>query len=137
MTTAIPKFTATYRGKLRVEKGEEFKIYMKSFKHEKFWIAMGKYRKTKSRQAEKYYWGGVLPPIMEYTGHTAEELHEIFKRKFIIPKIVKWRGVHIKLVGSTKDMFRDEQSEFITKVIREAADMGIHILTPQEYYLGE
>ncbi len=137
MTKPIVKFAATYDGKLHVEKKEQFEQHLKSFKGAKIWIAIGKFRKSKSRKAERYYWGGVLPTIADSTGHTTDELHEIFKDKFLTVRRLTWRGIEMKIPGSTKHIFSDEQSEFITKVIREAADMGIHVLTPDEYYSEE
>ena len=44
-------------------------------------------RSTRSLNQLAYYWGIVLPEIAGYTGHTAAELHEIFKRLLLPPRL--------------------------------------------------
>ena len=46
-------------------------------------ITIEKERGTRSQKQNKYYWGVVLALIAEYMGEQPEDLHEIFKAKFL------------------------------------------------------
>jgi hypothetical protein len=72
-------------------------------------------------------WGVVYPSIASHTGHTATEIHEISKRLLLPPRITKFRGREIKMAGTTTALSEGEMAEFITRVIAEAADMGINV----------
>ena len=72
-----------------------------------------------------YYWGIILPLIAEHTGHSTPDLHEIFKRLYLPPKLVKWRGRDIKMPNTTKELSKGEMVEYIERVIAEAAQLGI------------
>jgi len=92
-------------------------------------------RKAKDRSKEQlgYLWGVVYPCISEYTGYSPEDLHELFKAKFLKNKMV-WRGSDIFTVKSTQQLKSGEMAEFITNVIVEAADLGIEVPPPDKAY---
>jgi hypothetical protein len=84
-------------------------------------------RSTRSLNQLAYYWGIVLPEIAGHTGHTAAELHEIFKRLLLPPRVVKFKGREIKMAGTTTTLSKEEMGEFIERVVIEAGEMGIAI----------
>ena len=47
-------------------------------------ITIEKMRARRSLDQNNFYWGAVLPAISESTGDYVEDLHEFFKRKFIL-----------------------------------------------------
>lgn len=83
-------------------------------------------RKKRSKEQQGYYWGLVLPSISEWTGYTPEELHEIFKVKFLKEKKL-WRGTEIVTSRSTTVLTTNEFAEYLIEVIREAAELGIEV----------
>lgn len=89
-------------------------------------ILIERKKRGKSKEQLGYYWGVVLPYIAEHTGHSADELHEIFKRLFLKNKHF-WRGNELTTIGSTQSLSSNEMAEFITNVIHEAAEMEIEI----------
>lgn len=89
--------------------------------------------RSKSKEQQGYLWGVVYPEIAEHTGHTPEELHDIFKRKFLLRKRF-WRGAELAVVGSTQSLTANEMAEFISKIILEAGEMEIAIPDPDKLY---
>lgn len=92
------------------------------------------YKKNKrSKEQMGYLWGVVYPHISQYTGHTPEDLHDIFKAKYIRRK-KRWRGSEMVTIGSTGELSTNEMAEFLTNVITEAADLGISVPPPDPAY---
>lgn len=86
-------------------------------------------RTSKSKEQLGYYWGVVLPEIAYDTGHSVDELHEIFKSRYLRARKF-WRGANLTIVGSTQNLSLAEMAEFITKVIAEANELGIEVPPP-------
>lgn len=84
-------------------------------------------RSSRSLNQLAYYWGIVLPLIGGHTGHSATELHEIFKRLLLPPRITKFKGREMKMAGTTTTLFKEEMGEFIDRIVAEAGDMGIKV----------
>lgn len=99
----------------------------------KITIAFERRKKSKSREQLGYLWGVVYPEISQHTGHTPEELHEIFKVKYLRRK-VSWRGAQMTTVASTKKLSTGEMAEFIGHIVLEAGEMGIAIPDPDKLY---
>jgi len=90
-------------------------------------IKVERLKNSRSRQQNSYYWAVVLKVISESTGHTEEELHEIFKRMFL-PKIFKKFGKKtIMISGSTTALSTDEFAKYLDRIIAESGTMGIEI----------
>lgn len=96
-------------------------------------VVFAPHAKKKSSEQQGYLWGIVYPLICEHTGYTTNELHDIFKAKFLKTKKV-WRGTEMVVVESTRPMRVGEMAEFITNVILEANEMGIEIPPPDKLY---
>lgn len=118
-------------------------------------IVVGPYKRNRSAEQNALYrvW---LSEIAEATGHTTEELHEDFKRRYVAfilqrddPKFAqivedvkdlrragrndeadKWRG-HLLGLLSTTSLNVGQFTELLENVERFAADMGI-ILTAEK-----
>lgn len=84
----------------------------------------------RSLDQNAWLWGVVYRTIADYTGSTEQELHEIFKRMFLLPKIVKWKDKIIKMPGSTSDLNKPQFGEFVERIRAEVATMGIAIPDP-------
>ena len=128
-------FNATIRdGKLHIMDEKAFRRYLFSFRDgENLKVTVWKRSSQRSLPQNAWYWGAVLPIIAEETGHSAEELHEIFKRMFLPPKTVRFRGRDFRMPGSTKDCNVAEFHEYIEKVRAEASSMGIEIPDPDSF----
>ena len=92
-------------------------------------IIIKKYRRKRTDPQNKYYFGVVVPILMEYTGYTKDEMHEALKWKFL--KIEK-PGMP-PTVGSTKKLNTKEFEEYLENIKRWAAvDLSLYIPDPNE-----
>lgn len=89
-------------------------------------VTIERKRNSRSKEQLAYYWGVVLPEIAHHTGHSVDELHEIFKSKHLRKKHF-WRGNNITTIGSTSSLTLAEMSDFISNVILEANELGIEV----------
>lgn len=143
----IITFGTVQNGRLTLGAKELLAKQLKVFPDAKVQVIIRKQRSRRSDRLNRYYWGGVLPPIAQYTGHTTEELHELFKMKFLLEKIVhvKWQKdsadkftlVDVPIYKSTTNLDSFQFMDYLDRVIAEAATMGIRIYSPEEYYQGE
>lgn len=126
------RFNATIESRtFKITNLEAFKEYLMKFNEgEKLILTLEKLKKTRSNQQNRYYWGVVLPTISEATGHTVDELHEIFKGMFLPRQFINFKGKEIELNGSTAKSNSKEMTEYIDKIIVEAGSMGISIPPP-------
>jgi hypothetical protein len=96
-------------------------------------ISLERYRKGRSLKANAYLWGVVYRTIAEWCGHTDDELHEIFKSKFLPRReLLLPTGEEIPLSGTTAALDTDAFSEYVSKVKLWAAEQGVHVPDPDE-----
>lgn len=93
-------------------------------------ISIGKFRKKRSGQQNKYYWSCVVAAIAEAAGYsTAEEAHDALRLHFLL----KHQDRGMPTIGSTTDLSTVEFEDYLAKVRQLAAEMfGIYIPLPNE-----
>lgn len=123
------------RGGLTFDNPGIFASHLLNFKPEdELQVVVEKIRKNRSNPQNNYYWGGVLLLISKETGHTCEELHEIFKRMFLVPYIVELNGKKIRLPGSTANLSTAEFTEHIERVsVWAASELHLNIPDPDGF----
>ena len=86
-------------------------------------------------QQFRYLWGVIYQHGSESLGYTKEELHEEMKKIFIPIQIKHPKtGERVTVGGSTTGMSIKERSEFIDKVRRQLAEMGVNTPDVSEVY---
>jgi hypothetical protein len=96
-------------------------------------ITLQRFRQQRSLRANAYLWGVVYRTIEEWCGHTAEELHDVFKAKFLPPReITLPTGELVVGLSSTRQLTSEQFSEFVSKVKLFAAEQGLHVPEPDE-----
>lgn len=124
-------------GKLIPNNARYFKGMVSLFADTNVKIIVEKIKDIRSNRQNRYYWGVVLYLIGQHTGYLPEDLHEIFKSKFLKTKRL-WRGGEITTLRSTAELETDEFTEYIEQVREEGADMGIEIPDPDKnWYVKE
>ncbi len=95
---------------------------------------------TRSDRAHRYYFGVVLATIAKHTGHTVEELHEIYKAEWN-SKTVFWTNhrtgemTEKRVAQSTTKLKRDEFFDYVENVRMSAAqDLGVVTADPDPEY---
>lgn len=96
-------------------------------------VVVERVKKSRSNAQNAYYWGVVLPEIATHTGHAAEELHEIFKAKYLKKRRL-WRGGEITTVKSTTELSTGEFAEYLSNVILEANELGVEVPPADKAY---
>jgi hypothetical protein len=69
----------------------------------------------RSESQNRYYWL-YLEVIARETGNDADDLHELFKRKFLPPAFKTIMGQEVKLPGSTTDLDKAGFSEYLERI---------------------
>ena len=103
-------------GKPRIATPDSYKRYLSGFNEgEKIVIDIEKKKNKRSLSQNAYYWI-YLGVIENETGNTADDLHELFKRKFLLPQEKTILGQQIKLPASTTSLSKHDFSEYLDKV---------------------
>ena len=135
MKKPTPKFKAKVEnGLVKLADPKRMERLLEGFEGKNINVILKRYTKQRTQNQNAYFFGGVLTPISDSTGHDVDELFMIFKDMFLDPVVTNYRGKKVTLVGGTSELDTVGFGEFIDKVIREAADMGIVIQSPEEYY---
>lgn len=97
-------------------------------------VVVERRKRSRSKEQNAYYWAVVLPEISLHTGHSVDELHLVFKQKYLSEKIL-WRGGEMKVAKSTAALSTNEFAEYLQNVILEANELGIEV--PQADKVGQ
>jgi hypothetical protein len=135
----------TESGEIRLPKRMRADL-LKVFAGKNIEVKVRRKRSRRSLQANNYYWGCVVSPILYQfrqwdpeTGWTLEMVHAILKEKFL-PKVREWSGVVVPETGeyipeplTTTKLTKSEFSDYTTLCAKYAAqDLGIDIEKPAE-----
>lgn len=97
-------------------------------------IKIARRKRTLSQNA--YYWI-ILKILEEHTGHRDEELHEIFKLKFLGASPIRYRSSQVYMIApSTTKLTTKDFARYIDLIIQEAAEMGVAIPSPDKVTLS-
>jgi len=91
-------------------------------------VTLRRERRFRSLKANRFYWGWVLPILAEYTGYSAEELHEALKQKILGTKDTPFGPIP----KSTREMDDTQFSDYVHHVQAEAAQLGCAIPNPED-----
>lgn len=124
-------------GKLTLHKPKLFQKYIKSLKG----LVSVEVKSRKSKRnlnANSYYWV-CLTVLGDELGYTKEEMHALFGnmfRKHVVGMPNKNTGeiIDVEFIESTAAMSKGRFAEYVDQVIRWAAEMGVILLTPEEFY---
>jgi len=90
--------------------------------------------------ANNYYWH-VLEVIGDELGYDKEEVHELMGLRY--RKEIKTIGyektgeiIEIEYIQSTTTMSSQAFGQYVDKVVRFGASLGINILSPEEYEMS-
>lgn len=124
----------THAGKLRMSEASraEMDRYLGSLKGKLVEISVKESRRTRSNQANRFYWGVVVPIIAEHLGYTNDELHEALKYKFLRLD-AECAAPDLPRVRSTATLDVKEFGTYLETVITWAgSEFGLNIPAPGE-----
>lgn len=131
--TSLTHFGKLLNGQIVLDNGRWFKGTLAGFEDCDVKLTVERKRGTRSEKMNNYLWGVVYETIAEKTGYLPEEVHQIFRSKFLSEKRV-WRGGNITIARSTATLTTDEFSEYLNQIISDVAEMSIEIPLPDKEY---
>ena len=112
----VPIFRAKVeKGKVVFDNRDIFDLWIGQFEGKEVKLTVQQRRDARSLQANKYLWGVVYEAVSDTTGFTTEEIHEIFKKKFL-SYTRKYKGKSYRFTKSTTKLNNLEFSEYIEKI---------------------
>lgn len=107
---------------------------LKSRKPKPYNVSIVEFRKNRSNNANRYYWGVVIKELCSHTGYNADEMHDLLKAKFNPKELVfKETGESIKIGGSTADMNTLEFDNYLEQIrIFALTELDVLIPLPNE-----
>lgn len=128
------------KGKLHVRNWTRIAAQIARSKDRELVITIAPKHATRSRQANAWYWACVVGLVAEHTGYGPDEIHEIYKAKFL-PKPLTFadrRGVIIGeyvIGGTTSKLNVGEFYEYCERCRRWAGEtLGVVIPDPDFAY---
>lgn len=100
----------------------------------KWSVDIKKFVKSRSRAQNRTYWSW-LNVLADHTGYDAEELHEVFKMKFLGSKEKIIMGEKVRITNSTTDLTTKEFSDYLGKVEIVARSLNVSLPYPDDYML--
>lgn len=73
-------------------------------------------KKSRTLTQNNYYWGVYLPRISQETGNDIDDLHSLFKGKFLSKAVVEVLGEKVRRVRSTTELSVIEFGEYIERI---------------------
>lgn len=120
------------RGTLLTDKGDEANLAAR-FGGEKVEVRVRALTPKRSLAANNFYWGVIIPLLMEYTGEkTKEEQHAVLKAHFAAePHFIcnekTGEIIETKIGRSTASMTKAEFAQYIDHCIELCVDCGIRL----------
>lgn len=104
-------------GRLFFQNRNQFDDYLAKYKDgTRVEVTVRKYRRTRTLEQNRYYWGVVIYILADFFGYSKEEMHEAMKWKFL-----KQVDMPIETVRSTTDLSTKEFSDYIENIVRWAS----------------
>ena len=119
--------------RLRFASPAHYRQLIKRFENDKrVAVTIENLRSHRSVSQNRYLWGVVYPLIADTTGYTENEVHEWAKAQYLKPHIVTVAGRVREITKSTTELSVGEMVEYIENLISLAADLGVHVPSPEE-----
>lgn len=113
-------YAKAVKGGLQFDNRKAFVEYLASVEDKKLVIKVELEKWKRSPNQNAYYWF-YLRLIANETGHTEDELHQLFKRIFLKPTFIKVLGREIKIPSTTTSLTKYEFSEFLDRICAETS----------------
>lgn len=128
MSSALTIAVPVKDGKLAPSPAQQFAIdrCLTAFEGKAVELKLDRVRDSRSLRQNRFYWGVVLSEIAKSTGYTTEEVHELFKDKFLPRKFVGVGSLSKEVQKSTAKLTTDEFSLYLEQLAAFAAsELGI------------
>lgn len=126
------------KGKLCVKSADAFSARLARFRDGPVEVTVERKHATRSGQQNRWYWSQVVGLVAEHTGYTPDEIHEIYKAKFIPKELAIADGngevvMEMVIGGSSARLNTAQFSEYCEQIRMWAATLGVVIPDPNQY----
>lgn len=123
-----PKFKATIsNGSINFYNREAFTKHIAKLEGDVS-ITVTKWRKPRSNEQNKYYWGVVVQILSDEIGYTPDEIHDELRSRFL-----REHGDKIDRIKSTTELSTVEFEDYVTQIKQFASiDLNIYIPDPND-----
>jgi hypothetical protein len=128
-----PLFWGTVsKGRVILDSKDSYIDYLSGMEGKRVGVAIHKERKSRSDQQNRYYWGVVCKILGDHLGYTPDEMHDIYREKFL--KIPGEEGRPDR-IGSTASLSTAEFETYQEQVRMWASqEFGVYIPLPNEVF---
>lgn len=102
-------------GKLVFDNQKALSDYLLNVDTKPLLVKIDRERSKRSLAQNNYYWN-YLRIIANETGHTEDELHQLFKRVFLPPIFKVVLGQEIKIPRTTSELSKTEFGEYLDRI---------------------
>lgn len=142
MKTTVKHYGIIERGKKKYYNPDLYQGQIDSLEGKRFVEIIQESKQKPSISQYNYYRGGILPTCYstEMFNHldNKDKVHELyFAKKFLTHKelvVLKNEKYEVEITRSLADLSQEEMSAFIERVLSECVELGIEILSPEQYY---
>lgn len=115
-------------GRLKLDDQEAFNQWLVSLGECEVQLSIGKRKKIRSHNENRYYWGVVIRILSAELGYSDDEMHEALKWKFL-----RIKENSIPTVKSTANLSTTEFEDYAAQIRRWAAqELNIQVPEPNE-----
>lgn len=115
-------------GKLTLNNPSGFDGYLLSLGEREVQLVVGRIRKPRSNQENRYYWGVVITLLSEATGYTEDEMHDALRMLFL-----RDNEKSIPTLKSTAALSTLEFEEYLSKIrVWASQEIDCYIPEPNE-----
>lgn len=120
MSNKVPNifFAKAENGELNFSNKKVIRDFLSSINKKDVWVRIERMTGKRSDNQNSFYWM-YLTVIANETGHTENDLHELFKRIFLPPEYKKILGREIKMPATTTKLDKNEFSEYLDRICAE------------------
>ena len=128
----IPIFAGNVdeRGVLLLEQPVTYRSHIARLKGKRVEVTVRRYREQRSNEANRFYWGCVVPLLAEEFGYEKLEMHEVLAMHFLRIEDCPITGAPRR--KRTPDTDTAEFAAYTDSCIRLAAEHGIVVPAPNE-----
>ena len=121
-------FGRVEKGKLVLKLQDRFNDYLRSLEGQEVQVVVGKPRKPRSNQENRYYWGVVIKLLSEHTGYSEDEMHDALRMLFLTDKTSK-----MPTLKSTALLSTVEFEEYMSQIRMWAStELQVYVPEPNE-----
>lgn len=119
------------RGKIVLDDPASFALHVRGMEKSRVELKVCKFRRNRSADQNRYYWGVVVKLLADGFGYSPEEMHEALKFKFL--RVPSEAGRPLETVRSTADLTTVEFMDYIASIQTWAAtEFSICIPDPNQ-----